>query len=206
VLLASADHDFSRLSTGARTDEQLGAAFTFLLTWDSVPSIYYGDEIGMRYIPDLPNIEGSVIFEGYYNRAGCRTPMQWDESANAGFSTALASELYLPIDADPNRPTVSAQLDDPTSTLQLVRELIGWRRAVPALGSRASNRVINSTYPFAYIRGESHLVVVNPRREVAWFDIGELEIEGTLLNNGADVVDGVVTVGGFGYAILELRD
>jgi maltose alpha-D-glucosyltransferase/alpha-amylase len=206
VLLASADHDFSRLSTGARTDEQLGAAFTFLLTWDSVPSIYYGDEIGMRYIPDLPNVEGSVIFEGYYNRAGCRTPMQWDDSGNAGFSTAAADELYLPIDPDPNRPTVAAQLEEPTSTLQLVQQLIGWRRTVPALGSRARNRVVNSTYPFAYIRGESHLVVVNPRRAAASFDVDELEIVETLVNSGVDVRDGVVTAAGFGYAIFEVRD
>ena len=47
---ASADHDFSRLASGTRTAEQLGAAFTFLLTWGSIPSIYYGDEIGMRYL------------------------------------------------------------------------------------------------------------------------------------------------------------
>ena len=37
ILLASADHDFSRLACGARTATELGAAFTFLLTWGSVP-------------------------------------------------------------------------------------------------------------------------------------------------------------------------
>ena len=109
ILLASADHDFSRLAGGAGRPEQLGAAFTFLLTWGTVPSIYYGDEIGMRYQPGLPDVEGSVIFPGYYNRAGCRTPMQWDDTANAGFSTAPPEALYLPIDPDPDRPTVAAQ-------------------------------------------------------------------------------------------------
>jgi alpha-glucosidase len=112
----------------------------------------------------------------------------------------------LPIDPDPNRPTVAAQLDEPTSTLQLVRELIGWRREVPALGSRASNRVVNASYPFAYIRGESHLVVVNPRREAASFSVGELEVVESLVNSGVAVHDGVVTADGFGYAIFEVRD
>ena len=50
----SSDHDFSRLVSGTRTAEQLGTAFTFLLTWGSIPSIYYGDEIGMRYLTGMP--------------------------------------------------------------------------------------------------------------------------------------------------------
>jgi glycosidase len=108
-VLASADHDYSRLASGDRAVEQLGAAFTFLLTWGTGPSIYYGDEIGMRYLPDLPDHEGSICYPGY-NRAGCRTPMQCDESKpNAGFSDANPSALYLPQDPAPDRPTVAAQ-------------------------------------------------------------------------------------------------
>jgi maltose alpha-D-glucosyltransferase/alpha-amylase len=160
----------------------------------------------MRYISDLPNVEGSVIFEGYYNRAGCRTPMQWDDSANAGFSTAPSDSLYLPIDASADRPNVAAQVDDPASTLNVVRQLIGWRRAVPALGSRTSNRVISRTYPLAYVRGESHLVVVNPRRESASIDMGDLEVEDTLLSSGISIVDGRLQADGFGYGIFDLRD
>ena len=77
VILSSADHGFNRLACGPRTPEQLGAALTFLLTWGSVPCLYYGDEIGMRYLPNLPDVEGAVCSPSY-NRAGCRTPMQWD--------------------------------------------------------------------------------------------------------------------------------
>ena len=79
VILATADHDYSRLHTGDRGLEQLPAAYAFLLTWGTVPSIYYGDEIGMRYLPGLPDLEGSICYPGY-NRAGCRTPMQWDNA------------------------------------------------------------------------------------------------------------------------------
>ena len=101
LLLASSDHDFSRLVCGSRTVEQLGAAFTFLLTWGTVPSIYFGDEIGMRYQPGLPDVEGSICHPGFYNRAGCRTPMQWDGSANAGFSTAPAERALPPARSRP---------------------------------------------------------------------------------------------------------
>ncbi len=109
VILASADHDLSRLACGTRTQEQLRPAFAFLLTWGSVPSVYYGDEIGMRYLPGLPDVEGAICNPAY-NRAGCRTPMQWDGGVNAGFSSAEADALYLPIDPDPERPNVADQL------------------------------------------------------------------------------------------------
>ncbi len=131
--------------------------------------------------------------------------MQWDDTANAGFSTADASKLYLPIDPDPNRPTVAAQLADPGSTLQLVHRLLEIRRAHPALGARASTRVVNAGYPLAYIRGETHLVVVNPRREISNFEMGELVVRDALLASGAEVLDGRVVIDGFGYAIYELQ-
>ena len=83
VIMSTADHDFDRLRCGPRTEEQLGAALTFLLTWGSVPCLYYGDEIGMRYVPGMPEVEGSICNPAY-NRAGCRTPMQWDDGPNEG--------------------------------------------------------------------------------------------------------------------------
>ncbi|MCM4080261.1 alpha-amylase family glycosyl hydrolase [Paractinoplanes hotanensis] len=201
IILATADHDFDRLRCGPRGPEQLGAALTFLFTWGNVPCLYYGDEIGMRYLPGLPNVEGSICDPGY-NRAGCRTPMQWDDSPNAGFSTADAAKLYLPIDPDPDRPTVAAQQNDPASTLTLVRELIALRRATPALGTRASTRIVSEGYPLAYVRGDSHLVVVNPRREPA-----TLAFDGVtpLWASGVEARPGELRVAGFGYGVFTLE-
>ncbi|MEZ5091542.1 alpha-amylase family glycosyl hydrolase [Nocardioides sp.] len=139
VLLASADHDFSRMRCGSRGPEQLGAAYTFLFTFGTVPCLYYGDEIGMRYLPGMPDVEGAICNPGY-NRAGCRTPMQWDDGPNAGFSTADPSRLYLPVDPSPDRPTVAAQDGVPDSTLTLVRELLALRRETPSLQGTASTR------------------------------------------------------------------
>jgi maltose alpha-D-glucosyltransferase/alpha-amylase len=203
VLLATADHDFSRLCCGSRTSEQLGAALTFLLTWGSVPCLYYGDEIGMRYLPGMPDVEGAVCNPGY-NRAGCRTPMQWDDGPNAGFSTADPSRLYLPVDPDPARPTVAAQEADPGSTLHLVRRLTSLRRATPALQGRASIRVVHEDYPFAYVRGESHLVVVNPRQDPAALRLPGLAGATPLLASGLRLHDLGAELEGYGYGIVPL--
>ena len=54
-------------------------AYAFIFTLPGVPFLYYGDEIGMRYL-DVPTKEG-----GYF-RTGSRTPMQWNDKKNHGFS------------------------------------------------------------------------------------------------------------------------
>lgn len=218
VVLPSADHDFSRLACGSRAHEQLAGAFTFLLTWGSIPSIYFGDEIGMRYVNGLPDTEGSV-WDPRFNRAGCRTPMQWDDALpNAGFSTAAASRLYLPQDPDPARPTVRAQLDDPASLLHHVRHLVQLRRQVPALRTVASRRVLYAGYPVVYLCGETHLVVVNPRRHQCRVVIDGLDglrgrdgsiggrVERRLAGAGVEIADGVIRVDGFGHGIFELGE
>jgi maltose alpha-D-glucosyltransferase/alpha-amylase len=208
ILLATADHDYDRLRCGPRGPEQLGAALTFLLTWGSVPCLYYGDEIGMRYLRGMPDVEGAVCNPDY-NRAGCRTPMQWDAGPNAGFSTAAPSRLYLPVDPSPDRPTVAAQRDDPASTLHLVRRLLALRKATPALGGRAGTRVLSAGYPFAYLRDGSHLVVVNPRREAATATVAGACGARALLAEGVDLdgdrlAEDTVTVAGFGYAVFAM--
>jgi glycosidase len=168
-----------------------------------VPSLYYGDEIGMRYVPGSPDVEGAVC-NPTYNRAGCRTPMQWDGSANAGFSTADADRLYLPIDPDPQRPTVAAQEDDPASTLNLVRRLVRLRRETPALRTRSTTEVLHDGYPFVYLRGGTHVVALNPQREAARFNDPRLVGATPLLANGLQLIAGELTLDGFGYAILTL--
>ena len=204
VIMSTADHDFNRLCCGPRTAEQLGAALTFLLTWGSVPCIYYGDEIGMRYLPGMPPVEGSICNPAY-NRSGCRTPMQWGDGPNAGFSSADADRLYLPVDSDPARPTVAAQEHDPRSTLNLVRQLVALRRAMPALGARAATRVLHDGFPFAYLRAESHLVVVNPRREPAALTLPEPPQAEPVFTSGVSVDGSTVSAAGFGYGIFALR-
>ncbi|MEU5001220.1 alpha-amylase family glycosyl hydrolase [Streptomyces sp. NPDC021622] len=205
IALPTSNHDFSRLNCGPRTAEQLPAAFAFQLTWPTLPAIYYGDEIGMRYIPGLPDTEGSVLGP-HYNRAGSRTPMQWDDGPAAGFSTAPAERLYLPVDPDPQRPTVAAQRADGTSLLHLVRRLIALRKAAPELGPDGSVEVLHSGYPFVYLRGGRFLVVVNPRSAPAAFTTGLVAgaAPRALEAAGVEAEGGAVTARGFGYGVFDL--
>jgi len=176
IALPTANHDFQRLRAGTRqTTEELKVALAFLFTFKSVPFLYYGDEIGMKYNSDsLPNKEGSVIppdfVNGIYaNRAGTRTPMQWNSERNAGFSSATIDKLYLPIDTDINRPTVESQENDTHSLLNFVRQLIQLKKKNPALSKPAKLSVVfakKNTYPFIYIRQSGKnavLVCLNPK-------------------------------------------
>jgi glycosidase len=151
--------------------------------------------------------EGSVCHPGY-NRAGCRTPMQWNDALpNAGFSDAEPGKLYLPQDPDPHRPTVTAQLADPRSLLYIVRRLLALRAAHPVLGVGSDQQVLTRDYPFAYTRGGTHLVVVNPRRRPASVEVPELAGRAAerLGGSGVEVGDGRISADGFGWGIFTLR-
>ena len=164
--MPTCSHDIWRLNRNQRrTPEELKTALTFFLTMPWVPIVYYGEEIGMRNLEDAPYKEGS---KSSRNRSSCRTPMQWDATANAGFSTAEAERLYLPIDSNPLRPTVAAQQDDPESILSYVRGLLALRAATPALNTGGDWKYLSSVdqpYPMVYLRekdGEKYIVALNP--------------------------------------------
>ncbi|MBW2623254.1 MAG: hypothetical protein JRD68_10140, partial [Deltaproteobacteria bacterium] len=161
ISVPSGNHDFQRLNVG-RSKRGLEVIFAFLLTWPGVPFIYYGDEIGMKYIRDLPSKEGG------YARTGSRTPMQWADGENAGFSKASLKKLYLPVDSRKNRPTAKDQDTRPSSLLNHVRRLNKLRNSSPAL--KAKGKMVPlfaepNTYPFIYLRQkgrEKYLVALNP--------------------------------------------
>ena len=72
-----------------------------LLTLRGTPTLYYGDEIGMHQVAIAPDqvrdpFEKNVPGIGV-GRDGCRTPMQWDATPHAGFSTA---KPWLPLADD----------------------------------------------------------------------------------------------------------
>jgi len=206
ILLPVANHDFARLCCGTRHAQQLPAAFAFLFTWPSIPALYYGEEIGMRFVPALPDVEGSVLGPRY-NRAGSRTPMQWEPGPGAGFSAAPPDRFYLPLDPDPGRPDVAAQRADGRSLLHLVRDLIRLRKDHAELGTGPAGglAVLNDGYPLAYLRGERILVVVNPsgRTERAAHARPELATAKPVLGSGVSVTADAITAGPFGYAILR---
>jgi len=154
--MITGNHDCKRTSFNL-TEQERKLAFAFLLTMPGAPFIYYGDEIGMRY-RWLPTKEGG------YHRTGSRTPMQWDNGKNLGFSTAAAEKLYLPVDPNPGNTTVEAQEADPDSMLNHIRSVLALRRAHADLGNYTSFEVVHAQKGdklFAYKRG-SYLLAVNP--------------------------------------------
>jgi maltose alpha-D-glucosyltransferase / alpha-amylase len=115
---------------------------SILFTLPGSPIIYYGDEIGM----------GDLIW--LEDRNGVRTPMQWDNSLNAGFSGAASEKLYSPLIEDEpysyQRINVANQMADKTSFWHRIRQMIDIRKQYPDFGSR----------PYAFLPVESKAVMV----------------------------------------------
>jgi maltose alpha-D-glucosyltransferase/alpha-amylase len=163
VALQTGSHGAYRMSNDNRTDlTDLKVIATFVLTQPGTPMVYYGDEIGMKFLSKEPEIDGSR------NRSGSRTPMQWDESENAGFSKAPKDKIYLPIDPNTDRPTMAKEDKDPNSQLNYFRALIKLRKSSAALGNDGQLKFLSDTvqsYPLVYLRyngNERFVVCLNP--------------------------------------------
>jgi alpha-glucosidase len=116
-----------------------------LLTLRGTPTIYQGEEIGMTDVP-IPRERVRDPWE--FNVPGIglgrdpeRTPMQWDASPHAGFSS---SEPWLPVASDYQVTNVATQSENPKSMLSLYRALISLRRSEPSL-SIGSYRTVAAT-------------------------------------------------------------
>ncbi|HEY7623499.1 MAG TPA: alpha-amylase family glycosyl hydrolase [Candidatus Limnocylindria bacterium] len=161
------NHDRHRAVSRYGSD-RAGVAAMMLLTLRGTPFIYYGEEIGMTDVP-IPPMR-VVDIDG---RDPERTPMQWDASANAGFTSG---EPWLPIAADHSRRNVAAQRDDPTSLFSFYRRLI-WLRKSSAPLRRGSYRTMPAPRGvFAYAReadGERALVALNFTSAPASASLGE---------------------------------
>jgi len=115
------------------------------------------------------------------------------------FGDALALEIVDPA------PFQTPVLDFGFAYLRgspFVRELVALRRQHPELQGHAATTVVHAGYPFAWLRGEDYLVVVNPRREAA--AIGTTAGTGMtrIFGSGAELTEGGVEVEGFGYGIF----
>ncbi|OMG19018.1 maltose alpha-D-glucosyltransferase [Actinomyces naeslundii] len=111
------------LLDASRSEVEL--AYALLLSLPGSPCLYYGDEIGM----------GENIW--LEDRDAVRTPMQWDDSPNMGFSTVVdPGALTLPLIQAPGYAhlTVATEMGRPDSLLHFTRRILHLRRAHPVLG------------------------------------------------------------------------
>jgi len=139
---------------------ELELAHVLLFSLPGSPCLYYGDEIQM----------GDDIWAP--DRDGVRTPMQWTDGHNAGFSEADPQQLYQPVLDDGSRSyrqrNVAAALADPDSLLHWLRRTMEIRRAHPVFGTgEYLNCPSSNPAVLAFIRrdpsgaGETILVLAN---------------------------------------------
>ncbi len=128
-----------------------------LLTLRGTLTLYYGEEIGMADVPIPPD---QVQDPAEKNQPGIgagrdpeRTPMPWERSVNAGFTT---SKPWLPLNTDYRQRNVSTFEADVSSILHLYRRLIALRRSCPVLVSGALLDVSAEGALLRYQRVDEH--------------------------------------------------
>ncbi|NOJ38440.1 alpha-amylase family glycosyl hydrolase [Bradyrhizobium australiense] len=127
------NHDRPRVA-GRVGQRQAAVAAMLLLTLRGTPTIYYGDELEMPQV-DIPRHRVRDPFERNVpgigiGRDGCRTPMQWDGTQNAGFSSV---DPWLPLSDNWRSNNVANLREDAVSIWNLYRRLLRVRKETPAL-------------------------------------------------------------------------
>ncbi len=155
------NHDRPRVA--ARLGQaQARVAAMLLLTLRGTPTLYYGDELGLGHVdipPDRVQDPRELREPGLgLGRDPVRTPMPWDTTANAGFTSG---EPWLPLNADWAERNVETMARDAGSPLVLHRRLLELRRAHSALATGAIAIVESDGDVLAYARGtgDERLVV-----------------------------------------------
>ena len=163
---------------------QARVANMLLLTLRGTPTSYYGEEIGMEDVPiplvkvmDPPAVNQPEIAH-IVGRDPERTPMQWDASPNAGFTTEGVTP-WLPLADDYAQRNVAQQETNPTSMLALYRALTALRQAESSLsvGDYASVDS-GAANVFAYVRtapgADRFLIVLNFAAGTPTLDLSQL--------------------------------
>jgi alpha-glucosidase len=153
------NHDQPRIASRVGLAQARVAAL-LLLTLRGTPTLYYGDELGMR--------DGAIAPEHYQDPQGInigfsrdpqRTPMQWSGQTGAGFTTGPP---WLPLSQDYQRVNVAVERDEPGSMLQFYRRLLAIRQREAALSVGTYAPVVTLGDLHAYVRasGNSRFLVV----------------------------------------------
>ncbi|PYU57685.1 MAG: glucohydrolase [Acidobacteria bacterium] len=161
---------WDRYGDGVHNDQIAKLMAALLLTTRATPLMYYGEEIGMRTTDpvrqeDVQDPIGKIGWPQEKGRDGERTPMQWDASKGAGFTTA--ERPWLPVPPSSAEYNVQAELQDPGSILCFYKSLLALRRSAPALrDGKYLPLDQDNQYVLSFLRktpgnGDSILVVLN---------------------------------------------
>lgn len=194
IILANHDH-----FTGARPFTQFidesneetallkcKLAASYLLLTPGIPFIYYGEEIAISSNATYGTGDWSI-----------RTPMQWDATANAGFSSATP---FRNVNANYATYNVAVEDADSASVLNHYKKLIAIRNANPELQQYSFEKIATNapTTFFSFIRtdGTNQVVVVlnfSDTEASCTLDFTGTALEGVSKTAGFDLYDGVTT-------------
>ncbi len=200
------------------TEGRARVAAAMLLTLRGTPFVYYGEELAMgcERIPRtrLRDPLGIKTWPfGFIGRDPERTPMQWDGSPGAGFTTG---EPWLPVNADSVRRNAAAAAADPGSTLAWYKRLIALRRSSRVLREGGLRFLELAPEVLAYERrldGETVLALLNfssrPKRLVLSRSgevlLGDSPLDGAARRPGEAVEAGTLELRGLESLLLALR-
>lgn len=169
------NHDRRRSMKRLRGNvEKAKLLYTLQLTARGVPCMYYGEELGMtdgriKYKNGLDPIAQKYKWVARFltdladetlNRDDVRTPMQWDSSANAGFTKSTTS--WLPVNTDYQELNVATAQKHDSSLLNTVRQLLWLRKNSSALNYGSLNILSNvprQVLAFKRVHGAEEITV-----------------------------------------------
>jgi alpha-glucosidase len=210
------NHDEPRVASRFGT-RQARVAMLLLLTLRGMPTMYYGDELGMSNVmipperiqdPQEKNVPGLGL-----GRDPARTPMQWNASPHAGFCPPTV-EPWLPIAADYKQVNVAVEREEPSSMLTLTRTLLALRRSRAALHRGSYHSLESSSKDcFVYLRqfdNERLMIALNFSEEPQLMRVAELGegqlLLSTALNRAGPINLEALQLQGHEGCIIELRD
>jgi alpha-glucosidase len=158
---------YNRYGDGKNNDAIAKLMAGLYLTLRGTPIMYYGEELGMenndpKSKDEVQDPIGRTGWPKEKGRDGERTPMQWNDSENAGFSSA---KPWLPVPPSYKTHNVAAEEKDPASILNFYKHLLALRHTDPAL-LEGEYVALNENDPnvLSYVRrykDEAVLVVLN---------------------------------------------
>jgi alpha-glucosidase len=156
---------WDRYGDGQHNDQIAKLMATLLLTTRGTPQMYYGEELGMRTtdparIEDVHDPIGKRGWPKDKGRDGERTPMQWDTTSLAGFTTN--TKPWLPVPPTASTYNVETERADPNSIFNTYKRLLTLRKSDEALRDGTQHSINNSDKDiFAFVRqAPGHTVVV----------------------------------------------
>lgn len=188
------NHDQPRITSRVGLQQSRLAAM-LLLTLRGTPTIYYGEELGMRDVPipfnEVQDPQGLNMPDKNLSRDPSRTPMQWNNGEYAGFST---HQPWLRLASTYKRVNVELQKDDRYSHLHLYKHLITLRQQEPSLMYGDYKPVYADHQALAYIRqapGEkAFLIVLNLSHGPCYIKVEHIKIHGTVILSTARELEG----------------